>query len=109
LNNIRRNYVKSCNLQFRYFNNPIHFECRRHKYSKGLQKISQTAGLIRQASVDEVKTKLASLLAICYSLLFVAFSLILLFIVTWVYEYICVSKFQITVNKEYGKDTPEIT
>jgi hypothetical protein len=46
------------------------------------KKVSEAVGLSRQASVDEVKIKLASLLALWYSLLFVAFSLILLFNVT---------------------------
>jgi len=54
------------------------------------KKIMETAGLSRQASADEVKIILASLLVIWYSLLFVAFSLILLFNVTWVFEHICV-------------------
>ena len=37
-----------------------------------------------------VQMNLASLLAIWYSLLFVAFLLILVFNVTWLYEHICV-------------------
>jgi hypothetical protein len=82
LNNIRRGCVKSWHLYFKYFNNPIHFGCRRHKYSKGLQEITKTAGLIRQACADEVKINLVSKLGIFYSLLFVAFSIIILFNVT---------------------------
>jgi hypothetical protein len=49
------------------------------------------------------------LLALWYSLLFVAFSLILLFNVTrgfWVHLYI---KFPNPSSHEHGKDTPEIT
>jgi hypothetical protein len=43
----------------------------------------QTAGLIRQGSADEGKIELASMLAIWWGLLVFAFSLILLFNVTW--------------------------
>jgi hypothetical protein len=59
----------------------MRFACGRHKYSRALHKITETAGLIKQVCADEMKIKLASLLAVLYSLLFVAFSLILLFIV----------------------------
>jgi len=59
LDNIRTDYVKSCYLQFTYLKNPIHFECRRDTFSKGLHKITETAGMIIQSSADELKIKLA--------------------------------------------------
>jgi len=54
------------------------------------KNVSETVGLFRPASADKVKIKLASMLAIWYSLLFVAFSLELIFHVTGVFEHICV-------------------
>ena len=87
---IRRDYVKSC---YHSASAPI------IKYTASVEeinilnsckKVMETVDLTMQACADEVEIKLASLLAICYSLLFVAFSLIQIFHLTWVFEHICI-------------------